>query len=116
MAEETKQIFTTQEADQKIKQFVDLLQESNKTSEKFVEIQKFQELLLNKGQFNLTSSQIEYLLEGNDEENIVGLCQFAGRKQYLEGSVKRSSIAALMMIHALLTDPSNKILVNLSLL
>eukprot|EP01022_Parablepharisma_sp_SALTPOND_P028388 TRINITY_DN70892_c1_g1_i1.p1 TRINITY_DN70892_c1_g1~~TRINITY_DN70892_c1_g1_i1.p1 ORF type:complete len:1387 (-),score=162.12 TRINITY_DN70892_c1_g1_i1:4251-8411(-) len=99
-----QQPYSEHEVDHKIKKFVDLLQESNTTSKKFEEIEKFQNFMLSRKNFLLTDSQIDLLYEGNEEENLVGLCQFAGRKKYLEKYVKRSSISALMMIYKLMTE------------
>ncbi len=98
-----QQPYTEHEVDQEIKRFVKLLQESDTTSNKYEKIENFQNFMLSRKHFLLNESQIDLLYEGNEEEGVVGLCQFAGRKKYLEKNVKRSSVAALMMIYKLMT-------------
>jgi len=105
--------YSEHEVDTKIKGFVNLLQESNTTSNKFEAIDKFCDFMCSKKLFSLNESQIDLLFEGN-EEGIVGLCQFAGRKKYLGRNVKRSSIAALTMIYKLMTKSGNDYLLQIA--
>ena len=101
-----EQPYSVHEVDKKIKDFVDLLQESNTADKKFEKIEEYQNFMLSRKKFLLNPAQIDYLFEGSEEEKIVGLCQFAGRKKYLEKYVKRSSISALKMIYKLITESS----------
>jgi len=113
MEENLEQPYSIHEVERKIKEIVNLLQESNSASEKFKKIEEYEKFILSRKQFRLTESQIDYLFEGNEEENIQGLCQFAGRKQYMQKQVKRSSISALNMIYTLLTQSGNFLLKSL---
>lgn len=98
-----EQPYSEHEVETQIKNFVNLLQVSNTTSNKFEAINKFCTFMCSKRLFLLNEAQIDLLFEGN-EDGVVGLCQFAGRKQYLGKTVKRSSIAALTMIYKLMTQ------------
>ena len=100
-----QQPYSEQEVDSELNSFIDLLQESNTTSNKFEAIDKFCNFMLSKKLFLLTESQADLLFEGNDA-GLLGLCQYAGRRKSFVNGVKRSSIAALTMILKLLTESS----------
>jgi hypothetical protein len=106
MEEGIEQPNSEPEVEVKVKAFVDMLQESNTTSAKFAEIDKFMSFVLSRKQFVMSATQLDYMLEGNEDENVLGLCQYAGREKYLGKTVKRSSISALTLIYKLMAESS----------
>eukprot|EP00826_Nyctotherus_ovalis_P043332 TRINITY_DN4550_c0_g2_i1.p1 TRINITY_DN4550_c0_g2~~TRINITY_DN4550_c0_g2_i1.p1 ORF type:complete len:106 (-),score=28.61 TRINITY_DN4550_c0_g2_i1:254-571(-) len=102
--------FTEEEIDKKLKDFIGLLQDSNTTSNKHTEIDKFCQLMISQRKFILKPMQVDFLYEGNEDAKVLGLCQFAGRRKGLEKTVKRSCISALAMIYELVTKSGTPLL------
>jgi len=98
--------FTEEVIDKKLKDFVNLLQDSNSTSNKHAEINKFCQFMITQKEFLLNSAQVDFLYEGNEDAKVMGLCKFAGRKRYTEKIIKRSCISALTMIYELTNKSS----------
>jgi len=100
----------TSASDQEVNSFLDKLS-SKKTKEKYKLIETFGNYLFPQSGSppKLSTDSISFIIDGDYDKKLTGLCQICGKKK-ISKKLKRSSIAALELIHKLLYEhPQAKI-------
>ena len=74
----------------------------SKVKKKFKVMDDLKDFLFTEPQPYLNLDQIDYLLIGEENDSIQGLCQLCGNKSSILKKIKRSAVKSLEIIHSML--------------